>query len=152
MPKVISKKEAIKKLSPKKMPLPNPPDPPVKPLVKKALMVFAALTLASPAFAEEVLTLTAPETKPSITNWRPTQLHIIAQPAEARTVTLVVEDTVTHDTRTCMWDANTTPTAATVISTLNTANLTSNSLQKRAMTAAQNLGFLAAGTVAGTPQ
>jgi len=115
-------------------------------------MLVIALALASPAFAEEVLTLSAPETKPSITNWRPSQIHIIAQPAESRTVTVVVEDTITHDTRTCMWDGNTTPTAATIISTLNTANLTNNSLQKRAMTAAQNLGCLAAGTVAGTPQ
>ena len=43
-------------------------------------------------------------------------------------------------------------TALSLISTLNTANLTSNSLFKRTITWAQSTGCLTAGTISGTPQ
>lgn len=43
------------------------------------------------------------------------------------------------------------PTGAQLITTLNTANLTSNSLVRRVLTRLQTDGYIPAGTVGGTP-
>lgn len=43
------------------------------------------------------------------------------------------------------------PTGAVLLATLNTANLTSNSLVKRVLTRLQTDGYIAAGSIAGTP-
>lgn len=43
------------------------------------------------------------------------------------------------------------PTGATIITTLNTANLSANSLVKRVLQRLQTDGYLAAGNVSGTP-
>ena len=126
--------------------------------MKKSLIVLSALVaLSAPlapfvgaAFAAEELTLSTPVTKASVTKWRVKQLILDAYPEKH--VSLTLYDPATPEyTATCVWTANTTPTATQILSTLNTANLTSNSLQRRAVVAAQNLGCIGAGAVAGTP-
>lgn len=115
--------------------------------VRYSLIVL--LTLAAPAWAVEDLTLTTPETKPSVTKWRLDDLHLNRS---AGTVSATFLEPTTGETKTCTANASTSPTGAALISTLNTANLTSNSLQKRAITWGQGQpNCLGAGTIAGTP-
>lgn len=47
--------------------------------------------------------------------------------------------------------ANGHPSGQTLLATLNTANLTSNSLVKRVLSRLQTDGYIAAGSVVGTP-
>ena len=113
--------------------------------MKTFLVGISLLVLSSSAFAVEDLTLTTPETKPTIAKWRLDQLSINRS---APSVTTVFLEPTTGETRTC---TETGSAATTLISNLNTANLTSNSLQKRAINRAQTTGCLGAGAITGTP-
>ena len=110
------------------------------------LSFFCSVMIAAPALAVEDLTLTTPETRTSVTKWRLDRLTIDRSAAH---VVMVFIEPTTSETRTCEENG---AAALSLISTLNTANLTSNSLQKRAITRAQSTGCLAAGTIAGTPE
>ncbi len=113
--------------------------------MRRLLLSFVcALALTSPAFAVEDLTLTTPETKPTIQKWRLDRLTI--DRSGSLLITTFVEPT-TGETRIC---TETGAAATAILSTLNTANLTTNSLQKRALTRAQTTGCLGAGAVSGT--
>lgn len=111
----------------------------------KKLFVLPLLLFTTIALAAEDLTLTTPITKPSAAKWRLDKLMI---DRSAQMFTTVFLEPDTGETLTC---TETGAAAATVIGNLNTANLTSNSLQKRAITRAQTTGCLTAGTVTGTP-
>ena len=119
-------------------------------LIASICLVFALVALA---WGAEDLTLATPIDKGSVTHWRSKQLIIDTYP-EKHVSAVFYDPTPGNEATqaTCVWDANTTPTAAVVISTLNTANLTANSLQKRLTTAAQTRGCLGAGNVTGTPE
>lgn len=110
----------------------------------KKLFLLCVLMVAAPVYAVEELTLTTPVTKPSVVKWQ--LLRLTIDRAAQQIITVFLEPT-TGETVTC---TETGDVAAGVISTLNTANLTTNSLQKRAITRAQTTGCLGAGTVAGT--
>lgn len=100
----------------------------------------------------ETLTLTTPVVKSSQTTWRLDRLTIdytqgsvlaqfIGNNGEIASAAYPTPAPV----------GSLQPTGAQLITTLNTANLTANSLNKRAVTRAQTDGYLAAGTIAGTP-
>lgn len=116
--------------------------------MKKALIVLSFLLLAVPvvALAVEDLTLTAPLTRPSTTTWRVDSLTLQWSAASVQATFL---DPVSGNTAVC---SETGAAALTLMTTLNSANLTANSLQKRAITWAIGKGCLGAGTIAGTPQ
>jgi hypothetical protein len=115
--------------------------------------VVAALLLTSSGgvYAEETLTLTTPETKPPVTQWKIQQLTIALFPNQSVTLTLY-DPNVPSYTQTCVADETTTPSAKQVISSINTANMTNNSLSKRAKSWAQSTGCLGAGTISGIPE
>lgn len=93
----------------------------------------------------EDLTLTAPITKPAITKWRFNSLHL---DRSAPSVSATFLDPTTGETVTC---SETGAAATALMSALNTANLSSNSLQKRVLNWAISKGALGAGSIAGTP-
>lgn len=94
----------------------------------------------------EKLTLTTPITRSSITEW---EMSALTLDRTAALVTATFLNGSTGETRTFSIVG---AEAQALMSTLNTANLTNNSLQKRAMTWAQSKGFLGAGSIAGTPE
>lgn len=93
--------------------------------------------------AEEYV-LTTPETKPNITRWLFDSLYM-SKSAQIITATFISSE---GDVRTCQ---DTGAAATQLMATLNTANLTSNSLRKRAFTWAASKNTFGAGTIAGTP-
>ena len=107
-------------------------------------MLLALLLLASPVMAAETLTLTAPITTPTITDWRPVK---IALDWENQSVQVLFRGPA-GESKSCQ-EVGAAATATMVA--LNKANLTANSLHKRTITWAQGLGCLGTGTVSGTP-
>lgn len=93
----------------------------------------------------EDLTLTTPEVKFSNTKWR---FHILHLDRSAASVSATFVEPATGDTKTC---SETGAAALALMSQLNTANLTANSLQKRLLNWAIGKGTFGAGTIAGTP-
>lgn len=93
----------------------------------------------------EELLLTTPETKPTNTRWRWNSLTLNRS---APSVTATFLEPTTGEQRTC---SETGPAALALMSTLNTANLTNNSLQKRVFTWALSKNTFGPGTLSGTP-
>ena len=104
------------------------------------------LLLAVPARAAEQLDLTTPETTPSVTYWRPDEVHLSW---DARNITVIYRGSA-GERKTCTWTGQ---DAADKMTALNKANLSAgNSLHKRLITQGQALaGCLGAGTVSGIP-
>ncbi len=113
--------------------------------ITTAVLGAALLVIATSASAVEQLTLTTPVTKTANTGWR---LDVFEINRSASTVRMVFLDPGTGETKDC---TQTGPAAITLMKTLNTVNLTTNSLEKRAITNAQSTGCLGAGSVTGTP-
>lgn len=109
------------------------------------LATFVALLVSGPTWAVEDLTLTSPVTKPNITVWRFDGMSISRS---AHNISTTFLEPTTGETKTC---TETGAAADTLLSNLNTANLTANSLVKRATNRAITTGCLTAGTIAGTP-
>ena len=109
-------------------------------------LLLVVLLLTSPAVAAERLDLTAPETTPSVTYWRPDEVHLSL---DAKNITVVYRGPA-GERKTCVW---TGADATTKMTALNKANLSAgNSLHKRLITQGQALaGCLGAGTVSGSP-
>ena len=107
-------------------------------------LTLVLLFLATSAFAAEVLNLTTPVTTPSVTTWKPTQILL---DRENQTVRVLFRGPA-GESKTCV---EVGAAATATMTALNKANLTSNSLEKRAITWAQGLGCLGAGTVSGSP-
>lgn len=113
-------------------------------------LVFAvslALNLAVLASAQEVFTPTVPEVKASITSWTPR--HVCLMWEDQRVEMSVIANT--GEVRQKVYHAGTTPTGLAMMRSLNTANLTSNSLWKRTLERLRDDGVLTAGAVTGTP-
>ena len=102
------------------------------------------LLLPVSAYAAETLTLNTPESSPSITTWQP--VHIILN-REGQRIDVRFKGSA-GETRTC---SEIGAAAVATMTTLNKANLTANSLEKRTITWAQALGCLGAGSVTGSP-
>ena len=114
---------------------------------RRALSVLLALVVlgaALPAVAIEQLDLTAPLTPPSTTSWRVDEIRM------AWTAKLVV--VVFLGSNGERQECRTEDTAAvTLMTALNTANLTSNSLHKRAINHYVSTGCLGTGSITGSP-
>lgn len=93
----------------------------------------------------EDLTLTTPVTKPTITKWRFDSLTLNRS---APSVSATFLEPTTGETVTC---TETGADALLTLKALNTANLSTNSLQKRVTNWAIGKGVLGAGTISGTP-
>lgn len=92
----------------------------------------------------EALVLTTPEQPPATTSWKITSIEFY--PEMQRITCSVVSDNGERRSRT-----ETGPTALSLMSTLNTANGTLKSLQRRVLEYLQSKGDLAAGGVTGVP-
>ena len=108
------------------------------------LALLLDLCLAAPVLASEDLTLTSPITSAT---WRVQEIRLNWDKAF---VNVLFKDENTPLRQVIC--SETGPAALSLMSTLNTANLTSNSLQKRALNWAIGKGCLGAGTIAGTPE
>lgn len=109
------------------------------------VLVTGGVSMVVTTPAVETLNLTTPIAPPSTTTWKVDEIHLRwgAQRVDVRYLGSNGEE------KRC---AETGAAAVTTMTTLNKANLTSNSLHKRAMTWGQALaGCLGAGTVSGTP-
>ena len=110
----------------------------------RGLALLLLLVLATPAFAIEQLDLAAPVTMPNTTSWKVDEIRM----AWTAKLIVVVFLGSNNERREC----RTEDTAATTLMTaLNTANLSSNSLHKRAINHYISTGCLGAGTVTGSP-
>lgn len=105
-----------------------------------------ALTTAAVLDAAEQLDLATPITTPSTTAWTVDEIHLWWTDARM----IVIFKGPNGEKQRCV-DAG--PTALTTMRALNKANLSTLSLQRRAITWAQGLtpACLGAGTVVGTP-
>jgi hypothetical protein len=92
----------------------------------------------------ESLVLTTPEQPPAVTSWKITSIEFYVE--TQRITCSVVSDSGERRSRT-----ETGPTAVSLMSTLNTANGTIKSLQRRVLEYLQSKGDLAAGAVTGAP-
>jgi hypothetical protein len=95
----------------------------------------------------EQVDLAVPITRPSTTNFKLERLNLDFLTGAIHIQLLGPNG----EALSAVYDANTNPTGASLITALNTANLTSNSLAKRIYTRLIADGYLA-GTVSGTPQ
>jgi len=90
-----------------------------------ALACFSALLLRNSA-AEETVSLTAPETLPSNTQYRIERLTLQfddpATPADEGSITISLRGQ-NGEARSCVYSSTTTPTATTLLTGLNKANL-----------------------------
>ena len=112
---------------------------------KIGFALLSVLLSCSSVFAIEDVTLSSPITQPSTTRWRVDEIHLyVSNP----NVSVTFLDPDTGKTVTCSASG---AAATSLLSTLNTANLSINSLHKRAITWAQGTGCLGAGVVAGSP-
>lgn len=124
-------------------------------LTRRRLLAFGLTTMLalSPwsGWAAEQVDLPAPIPKPSQTRWKLGYL-LIDNANKRVSVQLIgdVGENVTCDYPTPPPGGSSQPSGATLISTLNTANLTSNSLIKRTFNRVITDGCIA-GTVTGTP-
>ena len=106
------------------------------------VLVLCAATLS----AQERVDVTAPIVK-TITNWKVTVFN--ARPEEGIIFVEVMANT--GETRSKIYSPTTTPSGPTLISNLNTANLTTRSLYQRILDRLIADGVIE-GTVAGTPR
>lgn len=90
--------------------------------------------------------LTTPATT-SVTTYKVSSLLL---DAEGERVEVIVKDNLGHVVRT-LYHSTTTPTGRTLLITLNKANLSTNSLQKRVLKQLASDGVIDAGTVTGSP-
>ena len=97
------------------------------------------------AYAIEQLDLTTPITGQSVTAYKVLSLYMGTSPP-------VIDWTVGDNLGGTFSGSYNRTEAATLLSILNTANLTTNSLQKRVITKLQTDGYLPSGTITGTPQ
>jgi hypothetical protein len=108
--------------------------------MKRALLCVFLLALAVSAGAQEKLTLTAPISKPSIAEWSIAKFEVNVENAEI--VVTVKGDNGEY--KTVRYES-----AATLINSLNTANLTIKSLRRRILERLQADGHLGAGNFSG---
>jgi hypothetical protein len=125
----------------------------------KLLLILAFLFSGIKVYGEEVAVTPIPQGD-TIVGWELVQLSLITDPwgGEAR-ITIVIAGK--REDGECALDARGKcagrrfeyegAEARTMISTLNTANLTSNSLRKRIFTKLLNDGKIESGAVVGTP-
>ena len=90
--------------------------------------------------------LTTPATT-SVTTYKVSSLLL---DAEGERVEVIVKDNLGHVVRT-LYHSTTTPTGRTLLITLNKANLSTNSLQKRVLKQLASDGGVDAGTATGSP-
>lgn len=104
------------------------------------------ITLVAPALAGEQLDLTTPITTPDTTAWTVDEIHLWWSDARM----IVIFKGPNGEKQRC---TDSGASATTTMRALNKANLTTNSLQKRAITWAQGLTptCLGAGSVSGVP-
>lgn len=120
-----------------------------------AICVALALFLTSPtAYAQEAVTLTTPVAKPAVSTLKVDRVTI---DYVSRAVTIQVSDNTgtsvtAYYTTPAPSEKPSQPTGAVLISTLNSANLSASSLVKRVLQRLQTDGYIAAGSVTGTPQ
>lgn len=114
----------------------------------KLIVVLVFVLLAGASRAQERVTLTTPVAA-SVTNWSIDVLHL--EPINGRIVVRLISNVTTIEHIEKIYDARTTPTGASLLSSLNTANLTTRSLEARVYDRliADNVF---AGTVTGTPR
>ena len=96
--------------------------------------------------AVEDLTLTTPITKTSTTAWRVDEIHLSWT---EKLVNVVFLEPTTGERKICSVSND---DATTLMVTLNKANLTNNSLHKRAINWAIGIGCLGNGTIGGSPE
>jgi hypothetical protein len=117
-------------------------------------MVFLLVGSAGLVYADEQLDMTTPIPNPATTSWKLDMISIARTGKEVRmifcepstTPGVICKEGGKPVTCTVLGDE-----AVNLSKILNTANLTTNSLQKRALNYAQANGCLPAGTVTGTP-
>ena len=93
----------------------------------------------------EQLDLTTPTAGPSIVSYKVLRITFGTSPP-------IIDWTVADNTGASYSGTYSGEQAATMLSALNTANLTTNSLQKRILTQLQADGSLPSGSISGTPQ
>jgi hypothetical protein len=98
--------------------------------------------------AQEIHTLTTPVVIPSTTTIRVQTLYI---DIITKTITITWLNNK-GEVGSATYDTGTVPTGTQIITALNTANLTSNSLIRRVLTRLATDGHIPAGTVTGTPE
>lgn len=92
----------------------------------------------------ETLELTAAQTQPSVTGYTVERLNITRSPA-------CIDITVADNNGKTTSHTYSGAAATSLLSTLNTGNFSTNSLQKQILNKLKADGFLPAGTVSGTP-
>lgn len=118
--------------------------------MKRLLLLLAVVALVAVgddigvSHAGERLDLTTPLTTPSTTSWRVDEVRM----AWTAKLVIVVFLGSNNERRECRTEDT---AAVTLMTALNTANLTTNSLHKRAITHYIGTGCLGAGTITGTP-
>ncbi len=120
-------------------------------------LVFLALAVAV-APAQELITLATPVTSPNAVTVKFERL-VLDLPAQTVSVQWVIVDAgnLTRFAGSAYYptpppaDHPSQPSGATLLSTLNTANMSSTSLIKRAFQRLQADGYIAAGAINGTP-
>lgn len=115
--------------------------------IRLIVLCVVALSLSGAPRAQEVHTLTSPT---SVTTSTYTLQYIGLDVANSRIVVQVVSNAGVQVTKT--YDASTSPTGATLLHNLNTANFSSNSLVKAVFNRLIADGAIPAGSVAGSPQ
>lgn len=95
----------------------------------------------------EAITLSAPVSVPSKAT---VHLSLLVVDVEKKNVEITFADNNGVAGR-AFYTPETTPTGQALLTALNTANLTSNSLVKRVLQRLQTDGYIAAGSVTGTP-
>lgn len=110
-------------------------------------LVLIALLVPLGVVAQESLTLTTPVVK-TATTW---SIDVITLNIKDRQIAVYLSSDA-GDSKTKIYDATTTPTGATALSTINTRNNSVTSLIKWVYQRLQTEGVIAAGNVTGTPQ
>lgn len=96
----------------------------------------------------EAITLSAPESVPSKET---VHLSLLVLDVKNKNVEITFRDNNDVEGR-AFYTAETTPTGQALLTSLNTANLATNSLVKRVLQRLQTDGYIAAGSVTGTPE
>ena len=125
----------------------------------KKLLLVLFLALTSVNSAQELVTLTAPIVPASATNVRIERITIdiasksiqIQWQVRDSTGGVVFQENAVYSTPAPVAHP-TQPTGAQLLTTLNTANLTANSLIRRVLTRLQADGYIAAGAISGTAE
>lgn len=103
--------------------------------MRRMFLIAAVLLLPATPFAQEVINLTTPIARPSITGYQPASLYVQVQPVPRITVTII--HLASGDLQTFSYPCAppcsfaTDVQVATLIGNLNTVNLTTRSLWNR---------------------